>query len=187
MTGLFSVIFKANRLSASVVGAVAGLVVAVPAGAGDWSSSLLVGGMGQHRLHMARDHAAVGARSDQPRAWGMEASIDQDYGHLVLGGSYQQGRQPGVPGLDGQEDSQQLQLRAGYDFGRALGYLTVGERQHGTGAQEGRSQVYGIGLRVSVNRVLQMSGEILRHAPSAPVVGQGEDDDILSVRAAFRF
>lgn len=87
------------------------------------------------------------------------------------------------PGL--QDDSQMLQLRAGIDLGRTLGYVTFGERQQGSDQE--RNQVIGLGVRVSVNRILQMSGEFLHHAPGSSPNGATLGDETLSFRAAFRF
>jgi hypothetical protein len=115
------------------------------------------------------------------------ATFDQDFGDIVLGGSFRQGRGVRSGGLGLGDDVQRIDLRAGYDFGQSLGSLTVGEVGSGRGALEQSDQVYGFGLRISVNRILQMTGEVL-HREGAQ---DGRDGvlrgDILSVEAAFRF
>jgi len=59
--------------------------------------------------------------------------------------------------------------------------------QHGGSSGLAPSQVFGLGLRVSVNRVLQMTGEFLHHDVDPAAAQAGKGGEILSVRAAFRF
>lgn len=178
--------FQLHHLSSSVIGAMTGLALAIPAAAGDWSTSFVARSLGQAG---SGGNGAYVARSglQSNGAATLQAGFDHDYGELVIGGTVRQGGGLDITGLGGQSDSQQLHLRAGYDFGDALGYVTLGEVQHGASSGLAPSQVFGLGLRVSVNRVLQMTGEFLHHDVDSANALAGQDGDILSVRAAFRF
>lgn len=177
--------FKSLNLSACAVGVSLGLAIAVPAGSADWSRSFVHAPAARDHSELVRSFAPLNEPMSTRGATGFQAGFDRDYGDLVLGGSFQQGRVPDSFGPGLQDDSQMLQLRAGIDLGRTLGYVTFGERQQGSDQE--RNQVIGLGVRVSVNRILQMSGEILHHAPASSPNGAALGDETLSFRAAFRF
>lgn len=187
MSESISRIFGVPRCRSAVVGLLIGLAAAVPARAGDWSSAPVSLGPGGPRVSVSNAPTAGGLAQFGPGAGGLVATFDQDFGDIVLGGSFRQGRGVRSGGLGLGDDVQRIDLRAGYDFGQSLGYLTVGEVGSGRGALEQSDQVYGFGLRISVNRILQMTGEVL-HREGAQ---DGRDGvlrgDILSVEAAFRF
>ncbi|OIQ45453.1 MAG: hypothetical protein BM558_03855 [Roseobacter sp. MedPE-SW] len=114
-------------------------------------------------------------------------SADRDYGLLVLGGSYLRGNMHPYPGFIGATGTEQMSLRAGYDFGDSLGYISLG-RQQGLGANSHDvAETLGIGFRVSLNRALQLTGEYLHHTPSGGGAGPDLSPNTISIGAAFRF
>jgi outer membrane immunogenic protein len=95
--------------------------VAIPALSGDWQSASF----------FAAQNNQVGASIqgfDQPRD-SLEFSADRDYGRLVLGGSYSRGSGSLFSGLGGAAGTERVSLRAGYDFGQSLGYVSLGRQQ----------------------------------------------------------
>jgi hypothetical protein len=187
MSGSIKRMSQHQRFSESLVGLVLGLAVAVPAGSGEWSSSFLARGLGMQRAEVGTASGAIRPISSEASDTGLRASFDQDFGSFVLGGTYEQGRGAALAGFGGFEQGQRIDLRAGYDFGRSIGYITFGEVGVERSAADLRSQVIGFGLRVSVNRVLQMTGEVL-HRENDHVGRLGAlGGDVLSVQAAFRF
>ncbi len=177
--------FRVVRCVGAMLGLFLGHSVAVPAVSGDWSPSLFSLGLIGYGAHASSAPSAVGLHGSG--AAGLVANFEQDFGDIVLGGSFQQGRGVGLSGLGSGDAAQRIDLRAGYDFGHSLGYLTVGEVGQGRGTSEQRSQVYGFGVRISVNRILQMTGEVLHRDGDAAGRDTVLSGDILSVEAAFRF
>jgi outer membrane immunogenic protein len=153
--------------------------VAIPALSGDWQSASF----------FAAQNNQVGASIqgfDQPRD-SLEFSADRDYGRLVLGGSYSRGSGSLFSGLGGAAGTERVSLRAGYDFGQSLGYVSLGRQQALALRGEDATDTLGIGIRVSLNRALQLTGEYLHRAPSEPGAYQGQSPSRISIGAAFRF
>lgn len=77
------------------------------------------------------------------------------------------------------------QLRAGYDIGRTYGFLSFSPPDLlTTDPRADERPAFGLGLRISVNRALQLTGEI-QHLEDD---GSGRiSDDRVSLQAAFRF
>lgn len=153
--------------------------LALPAASGDWTSTYFSAERGSHQ------GAALGAFQDAPP--GLVFSADRDYGALVLGGSFSRGNSLHHMGLQGSSGSEQLNLRAGYDFGRSLGYITLGQTQDHGPDQTGQADTLGIGLRVSLNRALQLTGEFVHHSTSGSNSTAPQDTERFTVGAAFRF
>lgn len=112
-------------------------------------------------------------------------STDRDYGNFTLGAGFARGEVPMHGELSGASNSEYLDLRAGLDFGNSLGYVTLG-RQETPGRDQGRDMV-GLGLRVSLNRALQLTGEFLHYSPSSDAATDQASGTSLSIQAAFRF
>jgi outer membrane immunogenic protein len=117
----------------------------------------------------------------------MAFSADRDYGAIVLGGSFSRGSSLHHLGLSGSADTEQVNLRAGYDFGRSLGYITLGQAQDQGVNQTGQAETLGIGLRVSLNRALQLTGEFVHHSSSGSNSSEPQDTERLTIGAAFQF
>ncbi len=75
-----------------------------------------------------------------------------------------------------------VQLRAGYDFGHVLGYMSL-EEQDGVSRLQMDGSNISLGIAVPVSQNLQFRGEF-RHSDT----GSGSNsENIWSVRAGFRF
>lgn len=83
--------------------------------------------------------------------------------------------------------TQQLRLSAVRSVGATTGYLTLGGLQAAANGEHWYSPVVGFGMRVSLNRGIQLSGEILHHETDVSTGGPNESGETLLVRAAFRF
>ncbi len=153
-------------------------VTAVPAVSGDWKSTYF----SSDRLG---ETSRLSASSLHPLGT-LSFSADRDYGRLVLGGSYSRGNAPAYPGLGRTVGEEQFSLRAGYDFGNSLGYVSLGRQQSQGQFVENESEVLGIGMRVSLNRALQLTGEYLHHRKPAEAA-TGLSASRLTIGAAFRF
>ncbi|UWS77961.1 hypothetical protein N1037_11735 [Phaeobacter sp. G2] len=153
--------------------------VAVPAMSGDWNSPNF----------FSPQHEQIGATDEsfnQPDD-SLEFSADRDYGQLVLGGTYSRGNGSLLSGFGATARTEQVSLRAGYDFGHSLGYISLGhQREQAVSGQE-ETNTLGIGVRVSLNRALQLTGEYLHHAPLGSAAHQGQSPSRISIGAAFRF
>lgn len=85
------------------------------------------------------------------------------------------------------DETHQLRLNAGYTVGETTGYLTLGGLQAVAGNSHWFGPVVGLGMRVSLNHGVQLSGEILHHETAPNAGGSQGRSETLSVRAAFRF
>ncbi|MEX0305101.1 MAG: hypothetical protein AB3N24_22010 [Leisingera sp.] len=85
------------------------------------------------------------------------------------------------------DEARHLRLLAGYDFGPATGYVTLGRLQARSSGDRREGALLGLGMRVSLNRVLQVTGELLHHEAGPKTGGAGPRGETLSVSAAFRF
>lgn len=168
-----------NQLRSVCAGGFLFVATAVPAQSGDWTSASVT----------------VGRSAERPAATGitlfgrdgLQLEADRDYGALVVGGSFSQGlpgRQVGIPLYT---ETERVDLRAGYDFGRTLGYVTLGSHEDPSWQGGGSGETFGIGLRVSINRALQLTGEFLHHSFRASETDDRQQVETLAVRAAFRF
>lgn len=150
-----------------------------PVCAGDWKSNSYFTGR-------AAD-VGLSLTAITPVSGRVTISADRDYGRLVLGGSYSRGGDLQHLGGAGSTATEQLRLRAGYDFGQSLGYISVGRQQPLGQGEQGQGDSLGLGLRVSLNRALQLTGEYLHHRPSSGATGRLQSPGRISIGAAFRF
>ena len=95
--------FEVRRGIGAVAGIVLGLAMAVPAGSADWSSSILSLGLGGQRAGPSNVPTAGGVVEFGTGADGVRADFEQDFGDIVLGGTFQQGRVLGLGGLGGSQ------------------------------------------------------------------------------------
>lgn len=152
---------------------------ALPVLSGDWETTYFFS------AHTGAPQAATEASPEAPPR--LAFSVDRDYGLVVLGGSFFRGNPQPYPGFTGTARTEQISLRAGYDFGDSLGYISLG-RQQGVGTNRHEvAETLGIGFRVSLNRALQLTGEYLYHAPSGGGEGREQSPNTISLGAAFRF
>ncbi|WP_156927463.1 hypothetical protein [Leisingera methylohalidivorans] len=85
------------------------------------------------------------------------------------------------------EETHQLRLHAGYDFGPATGFVTLGGVQAETSSGSRQGPLFGLGMRFPLNRALQVTGELLHHEAGPRDGSASPRGETLSVRAAFRF
>ncbi len=106
---------------------------------------------------------------------------------LILGGSVATRQTGPLTRTLQAEETHQLRLHAGYDFGPATGFVTVGGLQAEDSGRRRHGTLFGFGMRVSLNRALQLTGELLHHE-AGPRDGSGSPrGETLAVSAAFRF
>lgn len=154
-------------------------ISALPVVSGDWTAQHVISessaGAGQVEL----------GQSGAPTR--LSLSTDRDYGTFTLGGEFSRGGTPLRADLPGGSDSEQVNLRAGYDFGQSLGFVTFGRQQDPGENGAGPRQILGLGMRVSLNRALQLTGEFLHYSPAHSGNDNGHSQNSLSIKAAFRF
>ncbi|WP_254604208.1 hypothetical protein [Leisingera sp. ANG59] len=111
----------------------------------------------------------------------------QDSEGLILGGSVATGQTGPLARALQAEETHQLRLHAGYDFGPATGFVTVGGLRAENSGRSRHGTLFGFGMRVSLNRALQLTGELLHHE-AGPRDGSGSPrGETLALGAAFRF
>ncbi|APG47074.1 Outer membrane protein (porin) [Phaeobacter porticola] len=155
------------------------LMFGVPVGAGDWSGFFL-------GASMARTSASSADRGPVS-APGLHLGYDHDFGRIVLGGEVEVDRS-GRLTPDLQEDqTSRVKLRAGYDLGETLGYVTIGTARNESATDSDNGAVYGVGVSYSLNGALRLSGEYLHQDANDGAALQAPARDILSIRASFQF
>ncbi|UWS01809.1 outer membrane protein [Phaeobacter inhibens] len=164
---------------AAIAGLTAAALAAAPGSAGDWSGFFL-------GASMARAQAAQSARGSVS-APGLHLGYDHDFGRVVLGGEVEVDRSGRVRSDLTEDQTRRIKLRAGYDMGETLGYVTVGSARNETATDSDNGAVYGLGLSYSLNRALRVSGEYLHQDASDGAAVQTPSRDILSIRASFQF
>ncbi|MFW8593173.1 hypothetical protein [Cribrihabitans neustonicus] len=117
----------------------------------------------------------------------LRLDYDRDFGSLVLGGMVALTQDGPLARALEAEETRQLRARAGYDFGPALGYVTLGRVEADTRAGRSSGPVLGLGMRVSLNRALQLTGELLHHQAGPSSGSSASQGETLSLGAAFRF
>jgi len=172
---------RPTKLTWIVANAATMLALGTPATSGDWSGFFLGASVARHD---ARTNSDSG---HDARAAGLHLGYDLDFGQLVLGGEVEvESAQVQVGSVETQ-DMRRIKLRAGYDFGQTLGYITLGgvraetEQDHDTGA------VVGLGLSYSLNQNFELGGELLYQDIDALEPGGLRRSNTVSLRASFRF
>lgn len=125
---------------------------------------------------------------------GVHAGYNYDLGSIVLGGEIE------FTGFDITDDATgqdldsviRAKVRAGYDAGAFLPYITVGVAQASTsgalGDLESDGVLYGIGVDYSVSDVVTVGAEALRHEfDDFDSTGIDLDADTFSLRISYDF
>ncbi|MGR3759502.1 outer membrane protein [Roseobacteraceae bacterium NS-SX3] len=128
--------------------------------------------------------APAAAKLERKPGAGREVQLgyNQDFGAVVLGGEVFFAKTAGTS-----NEAKRVQLRAGYDFGDALGYVTLGNIKAEQAAADTGGAVVGFGMAYSMNQALQVSGELLRNGAALRVPGGVPQGQSLALQAAFRF
>ena len=152
-----------------------------PVFAENWSGRLTSMSIGSQTRQM------VGGTPNTIPPSGLHFGYDLDLGQIVLGGEVE------VEAPHGQDENveppemQRLRLRAGYDFGQTLGYLSVGGVRAETEHQDETGAVVGIGLTYSLNQNVRLGGEVLYQDISGLDQAGLRRGNSFSLRASFRF
>ncbi|WP_259965622.1 hypothetical protein [Leisingera aquaemixtae] len=161
----------------------AGLTLALAAGqpgsAEEWARPLF--------SNQTRAVSGIGTGTGAAEPQAFQLAFIHEFGSLILGGTVSSNRSGILTRAVQAEETHQLRLHAGYDFGPATGVVTLGGVQaEGSGGRR-QGTLFGLGMRVSLNRALQLRGEVLHHE-AGPRDGSGRPrGETLSVSAAFRF
>lgn len=155
------------------------LICTTPVLAGDWGGFLIGGSISQYSR-------ADSAGSDS-RAPGLHFGYNRDYGRLVLGGELEVDRAEISLGATDTEEMRRIKLRAGYDFGDTLGYVTFGGVRAEAAQDHSDGSVIGFGISYSLDNALQLSGEFLHHSLNRNASNPESSSNALSLRASFQF
>ncbi len=120
---------------------------------------------------------------------GVHLGYNHDFGDVVLGAELDYDLTDIDTSSGGSIDSiARLKLRAGYDFGLVLGYVTAGIAQADTSIDNDTGATYGIGFAYQVSPDFTIGGEYLQHDFDS-VGGLGADSDVstITLRGSIRF
>jgi len=185
-------------LSAPVVQPTVTPVVVAPVPTSDWTGFYVGGSLGYGRFNVQQDGDDDEIDADG-YAVGLHAGYMYDLGSVVLGAelSYQIGNfEPDDSTEDADYTSARVLLRAGYDAGSFLPYLTAGyatAELADTGLFEDmEGPVYGLGIDYAYSDDIFIGAEYLRHDIDTLGDLDVPDDadvtiDTLSLRASYRF
>ncbi|WP_424977536.1 hypothetical protein [Leisingera sp. S232] len=130
-------------------------------------------------------------RDVQKASGGAAQSFEIRYSHeadgLVVGGSLATGQNGPLTRAVQAEQTHELRLHAGYDFGPATGFVTVGRMQAEASQGRRHGALFGFGMQVSLNRALQLTGELLHYEVGPKDGSASPRGETLAVSAAFRF
>ena len=121
--------------------------------------------------------------------YGVHIGYDYDFGTFVLGGELDyDGSDIDLNGAATVDSVARLKLRAGYDFGRTLGYVTAGVAEVDTSLGSESGEFYGIGVAYQINERYTVGAELLEHNID-DISGTGVDADAttFTVRGSIRF
>ncbi|KIC37490.1 outer membrane protein [Leisingera sp. ANG-M7] len=181
-TVMGSAAFAGNLVEPVVEPAPAPAPVVVNEG-GDWTGFYLGGQVGQ------LDADTSNGASGDDTAYGVHGGYNHDFGRFVLGGELDYDATDLDLGGGATVDSvARAKLKAGYDFGRVLAYVTggVAEADSSLGSETG--DFYGVGLAYQVTDQWLIGGEVLEHDfDQFGTSGVGSDATSVSLRASFKF
>jgi len=153
---------------------------------GDWTGFYAGGSLG-YATASEDDPATFDADGV---TYGLHAGYDYDFGSLVLGGEL------GISGFDVEDGANSVdtvsraKLRAGYDAGSYMPYLTVGVAQLDVGGLnlDDTGPVYGLGMDYQFTDSIRIGGEVLKHEfNNFAETGLDFDATTAAVRVSFDF
>lgn len=160
--------------------------VAVPAPVftgGDWTG--FYGGLNLGYADVDGDGDADG----DDMTYGVHLGYDYDFGKYVLGAELEYDKfDVDLNGAAEVDDVARLKLRAGYDLGQTLVYVTAGSAFLGTDIGDDTGQFAGVGAAYKITDQFTIGGELLGHRFD-DIGGTGVDADAttLNLRASMRF
>ncbi|MEO0401040.1 MAG: outer membrane beta-barrel protein [Pseudomonadota bacterium] len=150
---------------------------------GDWTGAYVGGQLGYGDIN------GTGTADGDDLLYGLHAGYDYDFGTFVLGGEIDYDfTEIDLGGAADVDSVARLKLRAGYDFGPTLGYLTAGVAEVDTSIGSESGEFYGIGVAYQLSEQYTIGAELLEHSFD-DINGTGVDADAttLTVRGSIRF
>ncbi|WP_415402681.1 outer membrane protein [Tateyamaria sp. SN3-11] len=150
---------------------------------GDWT-----GGYAGVQLGYA-DVDGSGTADGDDILGGVHLGYDYDFGTFVLGGELDYDfADIDLNGAASVDSVARLKLRAGYDFGRTLGYFTAGVADLDTSLGSETGEFYGLGVAYQVTDRYTIGAELLEHSFD-DIGGTGVEADAttLTLRGSIRF
>ncbi|WP_299725391.1 outer membrane beta-barrel protein [uncultured Tateyamaria sp.] len=135
------------------------------------------------------DVNGTGAADGDDFLYGVHLGYDYDFGTFVLGGEIDyDATDIDLNGAATVDSVARLKLRAGYDFGRTLGYFTAGVAEVDTSLGSESGEFYGIGAVYQISDRYTVGAELLEHNFD-DISGTGVDADAttLTLRGSIRF
>ncbi|MBY6065633.1 porin family protein [Leisingera aquaemixtae] len=180
-TVMSSAAFAGNLVEPVVEPAPAPAPVVINEG-GDWTGFYLGGQVGQ------LDADASNGASGDDTSYGVHAGYNHDFGRFVLGGELDYDATDLDLSGETIDSVARAKVKAGYDFGKVLAYVTGGVAEADTSVGSETGDFYGVGLAYQVTDQWQIGGEVLEHDfDEFGDSGVGGDATSVSLRASFKF
>lgn len=150
---------------------------------GEWTGFYLGGQVG----NLDAD-ASNGANGDDT-SYGVHAGYNHDFGRFVLGGEVDYDKTDVSLGNAGSIDSVlRGKVKAGYDFGRVLAYVTGGVARADSSLGNENGDFYGVGMTYRISDQWSVGGEVLEHSfDNFGSSGVGADATTVAVKASYQF
>lgn len=172
-----------NAPAADTIEPVATVPPPVIARGGDWTGAYAGLQLGYGDVN------GTGAADGDDFLYGVHLGYDYDFGTFVLGGEIDYDQTDiDLNGAATVDSVARLKLRAGYDFGRTLGYVTAGVADVDTSLGSETGEFYGIGVNYQISDRYTVGAELLEHNFD-DISGSGVDADAttLTLRGSIRF
>lgn len=150
---------------------------------GDWTGAYAGAQLGYGDVN------GTGAADGDDVLFGVHLGYNYDFGTYVLGAELDyDDADIDLNGAATVDSVTRLKLRAGYDFGRTLGYVTAGVADVDTSLGSETGEFFGIGATYLINERYTVGAELLEHNFD-DISGTGVDADAttLTVRGSIRF
>lgn len=166
--GLAASSAMAGNLAAPIITPAPAPVMVAPVYAGnDWSGFYMGGSLGYASVD---DNLGAFSDSFDGATYGLHAGYDYDFGSFVMGAEIE------ISGFDLSDTNtnttidsvSRFKVRAGYDAGNFLPYLTAGVAKLSTsgaplGDVDDSAGFYGLGLDYKMTDRIRVGGEVLKH------------------------
>ncbi|UWR66313.1 porin family protein [Phaeobacter inhibens] len=176
--------FAGNLEEPVVAPAPAAPPVVVANDGGDWTGAYIGGQIGQ------LDADTSNGLSGDDVSYGVHAGYNYDFGRFVLGGEIDyDATDVDLGGGAATVDSvMRGKVKAGYDFGPVLAYVTGGVAQVDTSVGDETGEFYGIGVAYRLTDQWTVGGEVLEHDfDNLGSSGISADATTVSLRASYQF
>lgn len=153
---------------------------------GDWGGFYAGGSLGYATA--SEDDPTV--FDDDGVTYGIHAGYDYDFGSFVLGGELELSGFDVEDGANSIDSVARAKLRAGYDAGDFMPYVTIGAAQLDIGGLDATDTgpVYGLGMDYRYTDSIRIGGEVLKHEfNDFNDTGLDFDATTAAVRVSFDF